>query len=117
MFKDWYGDDLTDCPECGERFESAFDAIDHLMEDDEEFDPTLILPNGYRLLVGSLLRGLYVNRHNPDFIKNITESTYATLFTAEFKPEVLGETVEDIIVETEMEKFDVQLKNLFRNGE
>lgn len=109
--------DMSKCSECGEKFDSAFDAIDHWMEDGDDFDPALILPGGYRLLIGSLLRGLYNNRNNPEYIRDITESTYATLFTAEFEPEAIGGAVEDIIVETEMENFDVQLKNLFKNGE
>ena len=117
MLDEWDGKGFPKCPECGEKFDSAFDAIDHWMEDEDDFDPALILPGGYRLLIGSLLRGLYNNRHNPDFIKEITESTFATLFTAEFQPESIGGAIEDIIVETEMENFDVQLKNLFKNGE
>ena len=117
MFDDSKDDDMSRCRECGEKFDSAFDAIDHWMEDEDDFDPALILPGGYRLLIGSLLRGLYNNRNNPEYIRDITESTYATLFTAEFEPEAIGGAVEDIIVETEMENFDVQLKNLFKNGE
>ena len=37
------------CPECGEEFDNVFEATDHLLEEDEEFDPALIsgsnLPN------------------------------------------------------------------------
>lgn len=117
MFDKFDGKNMPNCPECGEKFESAFDAIDHYLEDDVDFDPALILPGGYRLLIGSLLRSIHSNRNNPDFIKEVAESTYVTLFTAEFNPEFIGEAVEDIIVENEMEKFDVQLKNLFKNGE
>lgn len=117
MFDKWDGENLPDCPECGEKFSNAFDAIDHYLEDDFKFDPALILPGGYRLLIGSLLRSIYVNRNNPDFLKQVTESTYTTLFTAEFYPEYIGGMVEDTIVENEMENFDVQLKNLFKNGE
>ena len=36
---------------------------------------------------------------------------------AEVNPELVGGTVEDIIVDSEMENFDAQLKNLFKNGE
>lgn len=110
-------DELPICPECGEKFDNMFDAIEHFLEDDEEFDPALLLPGGYRLMIGSLLESLYKHRNDPDFISDITQSTYATLFTAETEPELINETVEDIIVETEMENFDVQLKNLFKNGE
>ena len=39
------------CPEWGEQFDNVFQATDHLLEDDEEFDPSLILPNGSRLMI------------------------------------------------------------------
>jgi hypothetical protein len=117
MFEKWNKKDMPKCPDCGVDFDNAFEAVDHFLEEEEEFDPALILPGGYRLLIGSLLRGMFKNRNNPDFIKEVTESTYVTLFTAEFNPDFIGEAVEDIIVETEMENFDVQLKNLFKNGE
>ena len=38
--------EIPSCPECGERFENVFEATDHLLEDDEEFDPALILQIG-----------------------------------------------------------------------
>ena len=60
---------IPPCPECGEHFENAFDATDHLLEDDEEFDPALVLPNGYRLMIGSLLRCIYRYADSPENIK------------------------------------------------
>jgi hypothetical protein len=37
------------CDECGEHFEDAFELVDHnTPEDEDEFNPSLILPNGYR---------------------------------------------------------------------
>lgn len=116
MFNKW-SEEIPPCPECGEKFKDAFEAIDHMLDDDEQFDPALILPGGYRLMIGSLLRKLYNNSEDSSFVKEVTESTYATLFMAEFEPESIGEVVEDFIVESEMEKFDAQLKNLFKNGE
>ena len=105
------------CPDCGAKFNTIFEAVEHYVEDDDDFDPALLLPGGYRLMIGTLLRSLYEHRTDPAFISEITQSTYGTLFTAEVEPELLNETVEDIIVATEMEDFDVQLKNLFKNGE
>ena len=110
-------DHVPRCPDCGAKFDDVFGAIDHSIEEDTEFDPALILPGGYRLMIGSLLRGLYAHRHDPGFISEITQSTYSTLFMTEVNPELVNETVEDLIVETEMEDFDVQLKKLFKNGE
>jgi hypothetical protein len=106
-----------DCPECGEQFENVFDATDHLLEDDEEFDPALVLPNGYRLLVGSLLRCMYRYANEPEQIKSITQSTYMTLFTAETSPSTVVEVIEDMIVDSSMVGIDDELKRLLADGE
>ena len=108
---------LPKCPECGQKFKDAFEAVDHLLEDGEDFNPALILPGGYRLMVGSLLRGLYDNRLDHDYIAEIVQSTYITLFTAEVNPEAIGETVEDIIVESAMEDLDGEINKLLKDRE
>jgi hypothetical protein len=109
--------DERKCPDCGQEFDNIFDATDHLLEEDEEFDPALILPNGYRLMIGSLLRCMYRYAHEPEMIEDIVQSTYATLFTAETKPNVLGSVIEDMIVTTSMDDLDNELKRLLENGE
>jgi hypothetical protein len=91
---------IPPCPECGERFENVFEATDHLLEDGEEFDPALVLSNGARLMIGSLLRCLYKYANKPEQIKSITQSTYMTLFTAETQPEAIKDIVEEMIVES-----------------
>jgi len=118
MVNDWnkWGE-VPICPDCGQNFSNIFDAIGHFLEDGEVFDPALVLPGNYRLMIGSLLRSIYENRFSPKLISEITQSTYFTLFTAETEPDLINQTVEDIIVDTEMENFDVQLKRLFKNGE
>ena len=110
-------DKPDDCPECGEQFENVFDATDHLLEDDEEFDPALVLPNGYRLLIGSLLRCMYRYANEPEQIKTITQSTYMTLFTAETSPSTVVEVIEDMIVGSSMVGIDEELKRLLADGE
>lgn len=110
-------DKPDNCPECGEQFDNVFDATDHLLEDDEEFDPALVLPNGYRLLVGSLLRCMYRYANEPDQIKTITQSTYMTLFTAETSPSTVVEVIEDMIVDSSMVGIDDELKRLLADGE
>ena len=49
------------CNECNETFENSFQLIDHTLEEDDEFDPYYLLPNGFKLLLGSLLRFMYNN--------------------------------------------------------
>ena len=110
-------DKPDNCPECGEQFENVFDATDHLLEDDEEFDPALVLPNGYRLLIGSLLRCMYRYANEPEQIKTITQSTYMTLFTAETSPSTVVEVIEDMIVGSSMVGIDEELKRLLADGE
>lgn len=108
---------IPKCPECGEHFENVFDATDHLLEDDEEFDPALILPNGYRLLIGSLLRCFYRYADSPENIMTIAESTYMTLFAAETQPNLVSSLVEDMIVDTQMVDLEDELKKLLEGGE
>jgi len=108
--------DIPPCPECGERFENVFEATDHLLEDDEEFDPALVLPNGARLMIGSLLRCLFKYANKPEQIKSITQSTYMTLFTAETQPEAIKDIVEEMIVESQMMEIDDEIKKLLEGG-
>jgi hypothetical protein len=106
---------IPPCSECGEQFENIFEATDHLLEDDEpEFDPKLILPNGYTLMVGSLLRCLYGYADKPDQIKDITESTYATLYAAETNPGAMKAIVEDMVVAEHMHDIDTELFELLQ---
>jgi hypothetical protein len=107
---------IPPCPECGEHFENVFQATDHLLEDDDEFDPALVLPNGARLMIGSLLRCLYKYADKPDQIKTITQSTYMTLFTAETQPEAIKDIVEEMIIESQMMEIDNELKQLLEEG-
>lgn len=110
-------EDLKTCPDCGEQFADVFEAVDHLLEDDEEFDPALILPNGYRLMVGSLLRSIFENSDNPDRVEQIVQDTYMTLFMAEVSPHTISNIIQDIIVEDSMAEIDNELRKLLENGE
>jgi hypothetical protein len=83
-----------------------------MLEDDEEFDPYYILPNGYKLLLGSLLRFMYNNVDKPDQIKLITQSTYVTLFASENGYDLVDELVEDMIVKSALVDFDKNLTRL-----
>ena len=104
------------CPECGEQFDNVFQATDHLLEDDEEFDPSLILPNGSRLMIGSLLRCLYKYAERPEQVKVITQSAYMTLFTAETQPDAIKDIVEEMIIKSQMMEIDDELKKLLEGG-
>jgi hypothetical protein len=103
---------IPDCPECGQKFNNVFEATAHILEDDVEFDPTYMLPNGYRLLLGSLLKTIYEAAEDPQRIADIAESTYITLFTAETQPRLVASMVQDIIISDNMMNLDEELKEL-----
>lgn len=105
------------CDDCKREFDSSFDLVDHFLEDDEEFDPYLVLPNGMKLMVGSLLRFMYEHSDNPEQIELITQSTYVTLFAAENGYDPLEDLVEDMIVKSAMQNFDTNLNDLLKGQE
>jgi len=83
------------------------------MDDEEEvFDPVLKLPNGYSLLLGSLLEELYRNAEDAALIKDITEMTYATLYAAQTDIVLMKELVEEAIVREHMIHINEELKEL-----
>ena len=112
-----YREDLPPCPECGQMFETAFDAVEHMLEDDEDFNPYLVLPNGFKLMIGALLKTLYDFSDDPETIKQVVESTYMTLYTAETNPNMLEEVITDLVVDSAMEELDDNLRRILENGE
>jgi hypothetical protein len=110
-------DSIPACKICGQQFDNVFEATDHLLDDngEEAFDPKLILPSGYVLLVGSLLRCMYKYADKPDSIKDITQSTYATLYAAETSPGKMKKLIEDMVIKDEMRDFDEQLVSLLED--
>jgi hypothetical protein len=102
------------CNECNETFDDSFQLIDHTLYEDEEFDPYYLLPNGFKLLLGSLLRFMYNNANEPEQIKLITQSTYVTLFASENGYDLVDELVEDMIVKSALQHFDEDLEALLK---
>ena len=105
--------EIPQCSVCGTQFDNIFDAVNHLMEDEEDvFDPVLKLPNGYSLLLGSLLEELYRHADEPDVIKDVTEMTYATLYAAQTDVTKMKDLVQEVIVKQHMVSIDEELKEL-----
>ena len=105
--------EIPQCKVCGTQFDNIFDAVNHLMDDEEDvFDPILKLPNGYSLLLGSLLEELYRNADDAGLIKDITEMTYATLYAAQTDVTQMKELVEEAIIKQHMVDIDEELKEL-----
>ena len=105
---------IPKCKICGQQFDNIFEATDHLLDDigSQPFDPKLILPSGYQLMIGSLLRCLYDYADKPENIREITQSTYATLYAAETNPGKMKKFIEDMIIHEHMSSFDQDLVSL-----
>ena len=100
------------CNECDTQFDDSFQLIDHLLEDDEEFDPYYFLPNAFKLHLGSLLRFMYIHADEPEQIRMISQSTYVTLFAAENGYDLVDELVEDMIVKSAVQNIDEEIRKL-----
>jgi hypothetical protein len=110
-------DELPPCEVCGQVFDNVFEATDHLLEDNEpEFDPKFILPGGYSLMLGSLMRYFYHHADDPEKIRFSTQDVYATLFAAEQSVDNMRSIIEDTIVAVRMEHFDEELEKLLNEG-
>jgi hypothetical protein len=108
-------DEIPPCDVCGTYFENVFELTDHLIEDGGQydvFDPKLILPNGYSLMVGSLMRCLYSYADDPKQIRQITQHTYATLYAAETDPGEMKAIIEDMVVSEHMFNLDDEIRDL-----
>ncbi len=104
--------DIPPCSVCGQYFDNIFEAVDHLIDDneEEEFNPIISLPSGYQLMFGSLLRQLYEKANDPEEVKTIVELTYATLYAADTDIPMMKKLVEDAIIHEYMFEID-QEKN------
>ena len=100
------------CNDCNIEFEDSFQLIDHFLDDDEEFDPYYILPGGFKIMLGSLLRFMFAHADDPEQIKLISQSTYVTLFASENGYDLINELVEDTIVKSALMDFDEGLREL-----
>jgi hypothetical protein len=105
------------CNDCDTEFDDSFELIDHVLDEDEEFDPYFVLPNGFKLQLGSLLRFFFAHADNADQIRLITQSTYVTLFAAENGYDLIDELVEDMVVQSAMQNLDEGLEELLSKDE
>ncbi len=55
---------------------------------------------------------LICHKDEPEKIALITQSTYVTLFASEMGYDMVDELVEDMVVKTELQNFDEELKKL-----
>lgn len=104
---------IKPCAVCGTEFKNIFEMVDHLYEEGEDdFDPQLVLPNGYKLLVGTLLRLLHERSNKPSQVREIIEGAYTTLYLAETNVGEMRSSIEDVMVEKFMKNLDGELREL-----
>ena len=115
--REFWDGKVPKCPECGAKFDNVFDAVQHSLEDDESFDPVVVLPKGFKLMVGSLLKYLYFEADDAEEVRHIVSSAYMTLFAAEYGMPLYEEMTEEILIDSAMENLDDELKNLLKDGE
>ena len=109
---------IKPCEVCGTHFDTVFDMVDHLQEEGElPFDPALLLPNGYKLLVGTLLRLIHEQSNKPSQVRKITESAYMNLYLAETDQKQMRENIEDVLVQQFVSNLDKELKELLENDD
>ncbi len=109
---------IEPCRICGEQFDNVFELVDHLEDDDNgyEFDPYFILPNGYKLMLGSLLRNLFQKADDVDEVERITQDTYMLLYASEVEPNSVINMVEDAIVAEYMYGLDDEYERICKNN-
>ena len=110
---------IKPCEICGTEFNNIFEMVDHLVEDngEPEFDPALVLPNGYKLLVGTLLRLVYDRSNKPSQVREIVSGAFTTLYLAETDQKAMRASVEDVIVSSHMSNIDKELKKLLEEDD
>lgn len=109
--------DIPRCKTCGQQFDNIFEAVAHMSDDENApvFDPKLILPGGYQLLIGTLLKSIYDNAGRNQAVKDIVSHTYATLYAAETSPRRMKRFIEDLIVSEEMSNFEDDIMEFLNN--
>ena len=63
-------------------------------------------------MIGSFLRFLYYHAEDSKQIRQIAQSTYVTLYAAEHSLDTLEGMIQDVVVDSEMLRFEDTLKAL-----
>lgn len=101
------------CPDCGERFANIFEQADHLIENEEDlFDPVYEIQEGYSLRLGSLLRNLYNNAHNPIETRRLAEETFEVLYMATVDPKKFTKYAREAFISAVMRGVDYEYQRL-----
>ena len=108
---------IKPCEVCGTHFNNVFEMVDHLQEEGEPpFDPSLLLPNGYKLLVGTLLRLIHEQSNKPSQLRRITENAFTNLYLAETNQQEMRSNIEDAMVNQFVSELDRELASLLEDN-
>ena len=101
------------CKDCGERFINIFEEADHLVENEEDvFDPLFEIQEGYSLRLGSLLRNIYNNAHNPIETRRLAEETYEMMYLATMDPKLFSKYAKEAFISAVMRGVDYEYQKL-----
>lgn len=107
---------MNECADCGEIFDSAFDAVDHFRSAEElpRFEPVLRLPGDYCLSLGTMLREIFIaaKRKDMQLIKDMTESAYMTLYLSDTEPDYVEQFFQEKMIFRAMKNIDEALKDI-----
>jgi predicted amidophosphoribosyltransferase len=109
--------DIPNCPECGEHFANVFEACDHLLPTGQQFDPYLLMPGGYRLFLGSLMKEMYENADDPEIIEQICQNVYSTLFISENETNIIHSVLREEMIENVTSTIDAEYEALVNSNE
>lgn len=104
---------IAPCPECGQHFNNVFEAVDHLLEDGQpRFEVAHRLSDGFRLLLGTLMREMYANAGDPDTIRFVAEQTFMNLYFSHRAPSETKKFRDNVLVERSMKNIEKELYEL-----
>lgn len=103
------------CEDCGTVFANIFEEADHFSDDEEIFDPTLELQEGYSLRIGSLLRNFYNHANSPAETKKLAEETFEVLYMASIYPDKFTKYAKEAFINAVMRGLDYEYKKLLED--
>ena len=88
------------CLLCGQQLHNVFDAVDNVtLYGEDYFNPSIILPSGFKVQIGTLLRSLWRVADDPDQVRDMCESSYGMLWLAETNPQMMESVIMELFTE------------------
>lgn len=81
-------------------------------DEDDVFDPTMEIQEGYSLRVGSLLRNIYNNANNPIETRRLAEETFEMMYLATIDPKRFTKYAREAFISAVMRGVDYEYQRL-----